>query len=282
MYKIIGADKKEYGPVSFDVLVQWIRQGRANAQSLVQAEGSTEWKPLSAFPDFTSELSAKTPPPFPPTPPRVTEAEADAMGRDILARDYQLDVFSCISRSWSLTFANFWLVFGSMLVLSLIQGAVPLLVGPCLGGFFYLFLKLIRGERTEFSDGFAGFTMHFLQLFLGGLVVSVLVVIGFSFCIIPGLYLAIAWQFTWILIVDKKMDFWPAMELSRKVISKHWWLFLWLAILNALLMMAGFMVFCIGIYIVIPITQGALAYAYHDIFGPRSTTPTAQPPSFPT
>lgn len=283
MYRIIGADQKEYGPVSFDVLVQWIRQGRANGQSLVQGEGSTEWKPLSAFPEFTSELGAKVPPLSPPTPPRVTEAEAEAMGRDILARDYYLDITGCISRSWNLTFANFWLVVGSAFVLSLLQGLIPLvLIGPCTGGFFFLFLKLIRGERAEFNDAFAGFTMAFLPLFLAGLVVWLLGAVALALCILPGIYLLIAWQFTWLLIIDKKMDFWPAMELSRKVISKHWWGFLGLALLNMLLMFVGFLVCIIGVHVALPITQGAIAYAYNDIFGPRPTAPTAHPPSFPT
>jgi hypothetical protein len=53
MYKIIGADGKEYGPISTEQLRQWIAEGRANAQTRVCAEGTTEWKPLSAFPEFT-------------------------------------------------------------------------------------------------------------------------------------------------------------------------------------------------------------------------------------
>src|SRR5215472_5842391 len=52
MYKIIGADGKEYGPISAEQLRQWIAEGRANAQTKVCAEGTTEWKPLSAFPEF--------------------------------------------------------------------------------------------------------------------------------------------------------------------------------------------------------------------------------------
>ena len=31
MYKILGGDGKEYGPVLADTLRQWVREGRANA-----------------------------------------------------------------------------------------------------------------------------------------------------------------------------------------------------------------------------------------------------------
>ena len=58
MYKIIGADQKEYGPISAEQLKQWIEQGRANASTLVQAAGSADWKPLYSFPEFG------TPPPL--------------------------------------------------------------------------------------------------------------------------------------------------------------------------------------------------------------------------
>ncbi|MDB6122595.1 MAG: domain containing protein [Pedosphaera sp.] len=65
MYKVIGIDQKEYGPVSAEELRRWIAEGRANAQTLAQFEGTTEWKPLINFPEFTSALAAT----FPFAPP---------------------------------------------------------------------------------------------------------------------------------------------------------------------------------------------------------------------
>lgn len=54
MYKIIGSDQKQYGPVSADDLRQWVAEGRANGQTLIQAEGQTDWRPLSSFPEFAT------------------------------------------------------------------------------------------------------------------------------------------------------------------------------------------------------------------------------------
>ncbi|HEX4644868.1 MAG TPA: DUF4190 domain-containing protein [Verrucomicrobiae bacterium] len=64
MYKIIGADGKEYGPISAEQVRQWIAQGRANGQTKIQLEGNNEWKSLSEFPEFAPALPA-TPPPLP-------------------------------------------------------------------------------------------------------------------------------------------------------------------------------------------------------------------------
>ena len=62
MYKILGADQKEYGPVTLEQLQQWITEGRANTQTLVQGPNSTEWKPLGSFPEV-GVLAASVPPP---------------------------------------------------------------------------------------------------------------------------------------------------------------------------------------------------------------------------
>lgn len=58
MYKILGADQKEYGPAGVDEIRQWIAQGRANAQSLIQPLGSTGWRPLNTFPEFGTALAS--------------------------------------------------------------------------------------------------------------------------------------------------------------------------------------------------------------------------------
>ena len=66
MYKIIGADGQAYGPVNAEQIKRWIAEGRARSETLVQAEGTPDWKPLSAF----TELAATAqPPPISPEPP---------------------------------------------------------------------------------------------------------------------------------------------------------------------------------------------------------------------
>lgn len=56
MYKIIGGDGKEYGPVSAEVLRQWIAQGRAHSQTKAMPEGGAEWKGLAELPEFMADF----------------------------------------------------------------------------------------------------------------------------------------------------------------------------------------------------------------------------------
>ena len=81
MFKIMGGDGREYGPVSESVIRQWVSEGRANGQSRVAAMGSEQWKTLAEFPEFADLFAPKpaaadapVPPaapaiPVPPTPP---------------------------------------------------------------------------------------------------------------------------------------------------------------------------------------------------------------------
>ena len=73
MYRIVGKDGQQYGPVTAEQLRSWIAENRANAQTLAQAEGTQEWKPLGSFPEFALDLkpptvSATVPPSITPAP----------------------------------------------------------------------------------------------------------------------------------------------------------------------------------------------------------------------
>jgi uncharacterized membrane protein len=317
-YTIIGGDQKQYGSVTADDICRWVAEGRLNAQSLVQTHGDSEWKPLSAFPEFADALAGESA--TPGAPPSV------ATPVDWQERDYELDIGGCISRGWELLKNNFGLLFTGVLIYLLIEGAIgglgsiPLIgplfsianlfiAGPLIGGVFYIFIQAIRGQPTDVGDVFAGFRKAFIQLFLGTLVPGLLIglcmvpfIIVFAvkffpaiahvqhtglnnaqvlaaikstlsislpvllICLIPVTYLAVSWKFTLPLIIDRQMDFWSAMEASRKMVSKHWWQVFGLVILVGLVNVAGLLLCCVGILLTLPIGFGALMYAYETIF----------------
>ena len=76
-YTIIGGDQKEYGSVTTDDLRRWITDGRLNAQSLAKEEHDTEWRPLSAFPEFADVLAAGS-----ALPPLTAPVAGAGGGRD--------------------------------------------------------------------------------------------------------------------------------------------------------------------------------------------------------
>src|SRR5580700_10134173 len=157
MYKIIGGDQKEYGPVSADDIRQWIAEGRANGQTMVQTAGGADWRPLSTFPELAALLAGS---PVAWAPP-VIASGATPLPPDILDRDYDLDIGECVSRAWKLVTNNFGMVVGGTAIFVLIKlvffglGYIPFINivtgllqffidGALIGGVYYFLLKNIR------------------------------------------------------------------------------------------------------------------------------------------
>ena len=87
------------------------------------------------------------------------------------------------------------------------------------------------------------------------------------------LYLYISYSFTLILIVDRKMRFWDAMELSRKVIAKNFIYFLGMYILLNIMTSVAIIFTCgLGIVVAIPYIYLVIFAAYNDIIGPEEDT----------
>ena len=187
MYKIIGGDQKEYGPVTADQLRQWVAEGRVNLQTRVQAEGATEWKTVGELPEFANLRPAEPPPTIAPA-----YAAPPGLPPDIFTRDYDLDIGRCVGDAWNLMKNNFGLIVGGAAIFMLIEiamgglGAIPfvgpvfslaniIIYGPLIGGINYFLLKAIRRAPVEMGDIFAGFRLAFGQLLLGYLVLAILI-----------------------------------------------------------------------------------------------------------
>ena len=61
MYKILGSDQKEYGPITGDQVRQWIIERRLHPQSLVRLDGSLTWLQLAQLPEFSAALAGAGP-----------------------------------------------------------------------------------------------------------------------------------------------------------------------------------------------------------------------------
>lgn len=86
-------------------------------------------------------------------------------------------------------------------------------------------------------------------------------------CVIIGLILYALWIFTFPLVIDKRMDFWPAMESSRKMVQQNFGGIIGLLAVGIGLTILGVLACCIGVFFTTPIFFGAVAYAYEDLFG---------------
>jgi hypothetical protein len=209
MFTILGADGKEYGPVTAGKLHEWIAGGRANMQTKARRSGETEWKTLGDFPEFgefgansgrghgvttteptSAPVSTATPTAAPTeTPAGAIPVSGDArnIAADLIARAAPLDVFDCLSRSFHLWKSNFLPLVGVTLLVLIVQavvGFIPILGlvsglflnGVFYGGLYYYYLGKMREEPREVGDAFAGFSRALVPLMLTTLLNSVLII----------------------------------------------------------------------------------------------------------
>jgi uncharacterized membrane protein YesL len=180
------------------------------------------------------------------------------------------------------------------------------LTGPIMGGLWLLYINNIRGEEPRFGDAFRGFGPRFSSLFATYVVSSLLTaacmipvaIIAGIFLFVPFqaaaqsgtppdigmgaiiamvvtgipaflamIYLSIAWLFALPLVADKRLGFWAAMNLSRKIVNKHFWMTLLLSFACWLLILVSMLACGVGILIGGPVAAGALSWHYQRVFG---------------
>jgi uncharacterized membrane protein len=127
-------------------------------------------------------------------------------------------------------------------------------------------MKKLLGRRAEFSDLFTGFNF-FVPTLVASLIIGLFVGVGLIFCIVGSLVVAAALQFTYLFIVDRRMDFWPAIQSSHAVVKQDYFGFTMFVIALGLLNLLGFICCLVGVLVTIPITLAAVTIAYQEIVG---------------
>ena len=184
-----------------------------------------------------------------------------------------------IQQGWELYKATIgvWIV-ASLLAIVISVVTVGILSGPMMAGLVWMALVLVdrKEPKPQMGDVFKGFD-YFLQSFLFCLVwgvimlaisvVSLIPCIGTLVVIVVSIALETALMFGMFLIVDKKMEFWPASMLSLNVVKPNFVPFLGLLVVAMLIGNVGAIACGIGVIVTMPIMVCILAVAYRNVFG---------------
>lgn len=211
---------------------------------------------------------------------RPTNFAAPPTHRSLLRSLQSLPLGDYFRTGWELFkqypggFIGFFLIY---MVIALILHLIPILgwllffaVSPALIiGNFIVSAKLLQRQTPGFRDFFAGFHF-FLPLFLLSLVTAILIAIGLALLIIPGIYLIVAYLFASCLVIDRRLDFWPAMELSRRTVNPLWFGIFTFVLLLTVINLVGALFMGLGLLVTVPLSYCALTAAYADLFGFQS------------
>ena len=184
-----------------------------------------------------------------------------------------------IQQGWELYKANIvvWIV-ASLLTIVISLATLGILSGPMMAGLAWMALMLVdqKEPKPQIGDVFRGFD-YFLQSFLFFLVWGVIMLVISAISLIPcigslvviavSLVLHTILMFGLFLIVDRKMEFWPASMLSLNVVKPNFFPFLGLLVVAVLIGHIGVIACGIGIIVTMPLTVCILAVAYRNVFG---------------
>ena len=128
-------------------------------------------------------------------------------------------------------------------------------------GYLITHVKAAREQPVEFGDLFAG-GRFFLRLFLCSLLFAVIVNIGVSACLIPGLLLGIMfWPFAHVL-VDEDRPVIACLSHAKDLTDGNWGSIFIVLIFALACVIAGAFFCGIGVIFAIPFTQVLYAVAY--------------------
>ena len=184
-----------------------------------------------------------------------------------------------IGEGWELVKSDFWnFVLLTLIYLVLISATgstivvTAIIAGPLTYSYYYIILQKLRGQPFNLNDLVKGF-YNFLPAFLAGLLISLFSFIGLWFCIIPFFIINAMYSFTYPLMIERKLDFWDAMEESRKLIWQNIGMFTLFTVVGGLVALLGLLLCCVGILFTMPIYYCAIVFAYRDWVGltPEST-----------
>jgi len=226
-----------------------------------------------------------------------------------------IEAGDCISGAWEMLKRNYGMFLGVSLLAYVMIACIPclnvLILGPVMGGVYYVALRDMRGEPVDFGMMFKGFE-KFVPLMVIGLIQSIPGIIaqilqyvfqfssaildsrrgsnieifqgsGSDFALSTGMaillivvalvimVLGILWWAAFFCAVPLAMEHdlgaIDALKLSAQAGMNNIGGLLLLIILEALVMMVGVLMICIGMFLVsIPIMFLANAFAYRQIF----------------
>ncbi|MBI3980469.1 DUF975 family protein [Candidatus Microgenomates bacterium] len=131
-------------------------------------------------------------------------------------------------------------------------------------GVLKIYLKVVDGQPYKLEDILS--TAHlWLKYLIGSILYVVIVMIGLLLLIVPGIILAVKYQYLMYLVIDEELGPLEALGKSGRITNGNKFnLFIW-GLIMALVNAVGVLAFFVGLFVTIPLTSVASAYVYRKL-----------------
>lgn len=182
-------------------------------------------------------------------------------------------VFAALKQGWTNMWPSFWVLLGMVVLIMIAQGpsqtaqytkgTTAIILGG-VGGLLAIFLVIplqmgathanlavSRGEKAEFSSLGYAFSRRYFPSIGVSLLVALIVMVGFVFLIIPGIYLSVKLSQASFRFVEDDLGVIAAMKASWEDTKGHWWPIFGMGFLTIGLFILGAIALGVGIFVAI-------------------------------
>ncbi|MEI6498861.1 MAG: DUF975 family protein [bacterium] len=191
----------------------------------------------------------------------------------------RIHIGKAFSYAWESVKNNFWYFVGLALIVGVIEsvgnivysggknswGLLGILLSPWItAGYLYILLSFYKSKKAPLDKVFVQ-GKYYLRALLATIWLMLIIGLGFVLFIIPGIYLALKYQFVLNLIVDKNIGVSEAMkESARMTEGVKMRLFVFdLACIG--ITIVGVLCFGVGLLVTMPIAWLAEIYIYKKL-----------------
>ena len=137
---------------------------------------------------------------------------------------------------------------------------------PIMAGIMVMGVARASGRSVDYGMCLQFFSKT-LPIFLLIMLMIVMIMLGFILLIIPGIYLAIAYMFAMLLVLEKNMGAWEALETSRLAVTHHWFKLFGVSLVMGLIIFISMLPLGIGLFWTVPMFYILNGVLYQRIFG---------------
>ncbi|MDZ7680769.1 MAG: hypothetical protein U5J63_03410 [Fodinibius sp.] len=131
-------------------------------------------------------------------------------------------------------------------------------------GFTKIMLRLVQNAFVEVADMFNNFS-RFLSYFVASFLYGVGIIVGGLLLVVPGIWVAIRFQFYPYFIIEENVSSFTALKMSYDLSEDLTFELFLFGVAVVLLNLVGIMLFGIGIVFTYPLTTMATAVVYKSL-----------------
>tara|TARA_R110000787_G_scaffold210_4_gene684 strand:- start:14007 stop:14822 length:816 start_codon:yes stop_codon:yes gene_type:complete len=140
-------------------------------------------------------------------------------------------------------------------------------ISPLVVAGILMSILITLGFLLLIIPGIYAYIFYISPLVIAGVLMRILMTLGFLLLIIPGIYLSVAYMFTVQLVVEKNLSAWQAMETSRKAVTHHWFKFFFTILIMGIIFLLSAIPLGLGLIWTYPMLVAVMGILYRDTFG---------------